>query len=272
MAIIENMSFTEYCMIDAVNSSTIKTVFAKSPAHAKAQVWKDTTPLRKGSGLHTEVLEPTLFNDRFYRIPDVNKRKNEGKAEIEFVANQNPGKLGLELADIQNIKLCGNALRCHPFVAPMLKDSKKEVVLTWEEDFGLCKARLDMLRPREIGDLKSTRDAHLLAFGREIFRMDRLYWIQAAIYFRGARMNKLPVDTFTFIACELIEPYAITLSYMDEYTLQESWAKIYPYMERWAEAKKTGVYNAYPPVKNQIVLPEWMADETATGDDEDGDE
>ena len=269
MAIIEGMTFADYCLIDSmVNSSTIKTVFAKSPAHAKAQVWKDTTPLRKGSGLHTEVLEPKLFSDRFYAIPDVNKRKTEGKAEVAWVQSQNPGKSGLELDEIHSIKMCGSALRCHPFVAPMLKDSKKEVVLTWEEDFGLCKARLDMLRPKEICDLKSTRDAHLLAFGREIVRMDRLYWIQAAIYWRGAKMNKLPVDQFTFVACELVEPYAVTLTYMDEYTLQEAWTKIYPYCERWAEAKKSGVYNAYPPVKNQFVFPDYMT-EVSGGDEED---
>jgi hypothetical protein len=172
----------------------------------------------------------------------------------------NSDRIGIKEEDIANIETVAHAVRAHPFVGPMLESCKKEVVLTWDEEFGPCKARVDLLDKDCMGDLKSTRDCHPGSFSREIFKRDRLYWIQAALYWRGAIKNGFNIKEFYFIACELLPPYATTLHYMDILTLKECWSLVYPIAEKWAQCCKDKTYQSYPPIKNMIVMPDWMID------------
>lgn len=165
------------------------------------------------------------------------------------------GKIPLALAEMDEIRTAAAALRAHPFAAPMLADSKKEVSLFWmDDDIGLCKARFDMLTPRGvIGDLKSTRSADPEFFRREI-AWNRKYWIQAAWYYRGACTLGLSIEEFVFIALELSAPFGVTLHVMDAAELQSLQKKVAPLAVQWAQCLQSGVYPSYPPIRHIITM------------------
>lgn len=249
------MPAADYHAINAVSASILKRLHESSPAHVKADPFTPTAAMDNGSALHCLVLEPQHFEARFYSRPKVDGRTKAGKEAIAQASVENEGKTGIAADDMESIRLAGAAIQAHPFVAPLLSDSKREVSLIWEDaEIGtLCKARLDLLAGTTIGDLKTTRNAHPSFFTREI-RFERAYWLQGAWYYRGARALGLTIEEFTFIAIELFRPFGVTLHTMDEPELISIQPKIVPLAEQWAECTRTGVYPAYAPMKHYITV------------------
>lgn len=256
--IYEDMPAADYHAVPAVSSSVLKRLHESSPAHAKL-AFKPTSAMDNGSALHCLVLEPSEFEKRYFAAT---KFKGKGARAMKAAeAADNDGKIPLKPFEMQDIRTAAATLQAHPYVAPILADSKKEVSLFWEEDdVGLCKCRLDMLAPTIIADLKSTRCAQPAKFFKEIaFNLN--YWIQAAWYWRGARACGLPVQEFAFIAVEIERPYGVTLHFMDDVELNSLQRKIGEMAATWGECLRTGLYPSYPAVRHYVTL----------GGDDDGD-
>lgn len=258
-----------------MRQTPLKKAYSHSCAHAALSLESDirTEALDRGNAWHTLVLEPAEFDARYFvsdgpTNPTTGKpygydtqKYKEWKALDEFA-----GKELITTAEFRNLSVSSNVIRQNPVVSHLLADSKKEVTLIWDEDLGPCKARLDILSNDGIvADLKSTRNAAPTVFSREVHRYDRLYWIQAAWYFRAATQCGVEVKEFLFIAAELFAPYAMSLHYYEPDQLQEMFHEIYPYAEQFAEQQITGKYDGYPQVKSMLSVPNFMS----AGEDED---
>lgn len=104
-----------------------------------------------------------------------------------------------------SVKLAADRLLRNPDAKKLLNGAETELTLLWEdEDWGDCKARLDLYRPdlKVIGDLKvMAADGHdPVKFGYSSVKFG--YDIQALWYMRAARACGLDADSFKFIVLE----------------------------------------------------------------------
>lgn len=263
-----------------MRQTPLKKCFSHSYAHAALSLEEDIRKecLERGNAWHALTLEPETFDSKYVIVNGpINKATGKPygydseaykkwRAEWE-VLDENAGKVQISPEEFRSISISSNMIRKNPVVAHLLADSQKEVTLIWEEDFGPCKARLDILAAVKgiIADLKSTRNAALQVFAREVHKYDRLYWIQAAWYWRAATQCGIDVNEFLFIAAEMFAPYAMSLHYYEPDQLEEMFHEVYPYAEQFAEQQIAGKYDGYPQIKSMLSVPNFMS----AGDDED---
>lgn len=276
----------EYHLWSGLNATTLKAVYATSPAHVEARPNQERTDaMELGSAFHCLTLEPDKFYERYYIRPTLNVcRENgepytrpelttKGKAQLAVWAAENEGKTEILARDLDGLKAAAAAVYRNPLAQPLLAESKKEVSLMWEDDFEgptICKARLDIMLPNGAADLKSTNCAEPTRFSRRILYPDwnansRVgpLWIQAAWYVRGMWALGLPCESFTFIAIELDPPFAMSLHVLEEAELREAQTKLHETATRWMHCVRMGNYPAYPLMKNIITLGQEDADDDA---------
>lgn len=211
----------------------------QSPAHLKAYregEQKDTPARKLGRAIHTAVLEPDLFPDR-YVVPgqceatkrDGHRCGNDGlflHAHIGWVCGVHArGKddemeaVERETLGTEEWKTCvgvRDQAHSHSLARALLTgEGSAELSVLWEDRATgvLCKSRWDRHTPDieggSIVDLKSAGDGSLLAFEKSLFRFG--YHRQAAFYLRGAKARRLPARHFSIIAFEKDPPYAVAV-------------------------------------------------------------
>lgn len=183
---------------------------ADSPATLKD--WLDfggdeTTESKElGSAVHCAVLEGPTFNKRYTMVPkDMSKRTNAYKA---WKAEQE--KVGLAVLDEADMRWCMAITSRVAFsqrMAQMLAEAKTEVSLVAEINGIVCKARVDLWLPGELGDLKTTIKSRE-EFTDEIFR--RRWHAQAWWYMTMAHAVGNPVEKFTFVAAHKRRPFLVS--------------------------------------------------------------
>lgn len=226
-SISSEISFDQYKQIDAVNASFIKR-FAKCPAEAHLPM-ETTRNMVIGSAVHALALEgEESFLSQYTVAPNVDKRTKDGKATWAEFQEANQGKELLTADEMMIVNGCVKSLKAHPLASRMLRESEgqPEVTLQWiDEATGLdMKSRLDRLPlpdKRTIIDIKTTSDASLHGFTRQIVNM--LYDLQAAVYTNGAKACGIDVDSFVFIAVQNSAPFQVSVvAISDEWM---SWAQ-----------------------------------------------
>lgn len=211
---ILDITFEEYCAIDAVNFTSLKAL-ATSPLqyrYERDNERPDTNAYRLGRATHTAVLEPRRLL-REYAVWDRKTKSGDkaaprnGKAWEEFQA-QHEGRTILTLSQHEHAHDMGEAVRANPAIRPILTDptGRAEVSLVWtHERTGLpCKCRVDWLTDTGAYDLKTTRAVMPDQFCRAAARLK--YHVQAAFYSAGiaAAMEARP---FKLIAVQTQPPH-----------------------------------------------------------------
>src|SRR5690242_11863355 len=77
--IMPNLSFSDYLAIPAISSGALRGLHTTSPAHVKASDFERTEAMDKGSALHTLILEPEQFPNRFYEKLQLEVRRKNGE-------------------------------------------------------------------------------------------------------------------------------------------------------------------------------------------------
>lgn len=158
--------------------------FAESPKHFiehKLRERTQTPSMFYGNVVHTLILEPEQFENRYAIMPDYDRRTTVGKgAYADFIA-ANEGKAIIDkeiFADAQRAQM---AIKTNfPANNIITKCSQKEVSVEWEYENFKFMGRLDLKGDAMMGDLKTCADASPRKFHRTILEMD--YHLQAAMY------------------------------------------------------------------------------------------
>ena len=203
--IYDDIPAWDYFPIDALSSSAMK-LFAQSPAAyalGLEESKEDTDATLFGNGLHDLTLmgadyfaehyppEPTL-EGRLTKTgkPASNARSTESfRADVKALVDAGKGARILKAETADLVRSAAGAMRSHPEFARLEAEAvAKERTVIWEEEteFGprLCKARLDMVGPGWILDLKKCRAMDIIGrFARQCW--DFGYFRQAAWYRRG---------------------------------------------------------------------------------------
>jgi exodeoxyribonuclease VIII len=191
------------------------TEFKKSPLHywqaylAPNRIKKSPTPsMILGDAVHTKLLEPDLFDERFIVSQRYDGRTKIGKASKELFEMSAAGKSILDSDQYITLEAICNEVDKHPLIPRLLKDAKIERSLYWidSETELLCKARPDVLTPKYIIDVKTTADSSYEAFMWSIKNYN--YHIQAAMIIDAIReLTGVLMHNFIFITIQTTPPY-----------------------------------------------------------------
>lgn len=253
-----NMPFAEYHAVKALSASFLKDAFRHSPAHAAIDK-KDISII--GEATHCKVLESKDFCERFAIMPEGDGRTSAVKKARAEALQQYPNHKWLTPAEAESVCNMALAIDKHPIASKLLMGCEdKELSVFWENGAVNCKARFDAVNQPEgvIIDLKTTVDASCSAFERTI--RNYAYHIQAAWYLMGAEECGLSAHRFVFIAVETSAPYGVTVHELDVGYIEAAIKQLYPFIDEYAEAQKTGTFNSYKQIINYISCPSWMED------------
>lgn len=246
-------------------------LIAKSPLHywtayldPAREPREETSAMRVGTAIHTAVLEPGEFFDRYVIVPEgIDRRTKDGKAEYAVLEAQAAAKGAtlLPYADFKTAMAVKASCHTHPMAKQMFREGKAEQSVFWtdEETGVLCKCRPDWLLGGEnpaILDLKSTVDASPNGFMTSAYKYR--YHVQAAWYLDGleAAMGVKP-DVFMFLAVEKTAPHAAAFYYADEQMIAAGRAEYRKQLRLYAECAATNSWPGYNEKLLPLSLPKW---------------
>lgn len=221
------MDIADYHAHPALGSTRLRELL-KSPALYKENVRKDTPALALGSLVHTLVLEPETFPERYVVVPKIDGRTKEGKAQK--AALEADPRIAVDGDTMAQASSCATSIMGH-VVYRQIRDAQTEHTVMWDETVewadsdGVthtstvkCKARFDVVGPWLV-DLKTCRDASPSGFSRSIGTYG--YHIQAAHYLAGARASGMEPRGFLFACVETSAPYLAAGYLLGDPSLQQ---------------------------------------------------
>jgi hypothetical protein len=284
-----DIPFEKYLESKALSSHGLMDLL-RSPAHYYAKTFlgldKDTPAKRRGRLLHTAVLEPKRFREKFKLAPAEKRNTKIGKDKYaRFIAGIKPGDIIVTPEEAVMVTAMIAALRRHPVAWNLILHGESEMSGWWQDEKGyLCKWRPDKnIRSHSvIVDYKTAKDASFDGFRKAIFNMK--YDMQAYWYTQGAnRMFNTPVRKFIFIAQEPEPPYAVgvyvandSVYQLGERRVLEAKARYEQCLERDQAMRSKGkdadyiweeVWNAYDPSAVDMDIPQWAFAQVVDEDD-----
>lgn len=155
-------------------------------------VESDSTALQVGQFIHTMILEPHTFNDR-YEVVDVQSRVTKAFKETRSASS----KTVLTRKEYDdNMRIVDAALR-NEHVLTMIADCEFEVPeIAMVEGYAFrAKADILDLPNRFMADLKTTREVRGFAYSAERYNYDVQAWLYTHIF-------NIPQSNFKFIAID----------------------------------------------------------------------
>lgn len=116
---------------------------------------KDTKALSFGRAFHSYILTPEIFKKRFFVTPKLDLRKSEDK-KISIRNRLTKSHLEhLTEEQMAQIETMANNIFNHPIIPLLLSNSKKEVSIYWENNFGeISRGRIDAFIENPNAELK----------------------------------------------------------------------------------------------------------------------
>lgn len=247
------MDIAAYHAHPALGSSRLRELL-KSPAHFKANTRRETEALALGSLVHTLVLEPETFPDRYVVVPKIDGRTKEGKAQRAALADD--PRIAVDGEIMAEASACATSIMAHR-VYQHIRDAQTEHTVFWtDEETGIeCKARFDVLGPLLV-DLKTTRDASPKGFQRAIATYG--YHIQAAHYMAGAIANGMEPRGFLFACVETSPPYLPAGYLMGNPTLEQGERERREALLTYAQCLREDRWPGYNDDRIEVIdLPQW---------------
>lgn len=247
------MDIAAYHAHPALGSSRLRELL-KSPAHFRANLRRETEALQLGSLVHTLVLEPHTFPERYLVVPKIDGRTKEGKAAKAALADD--PRIAVDGETMAEASACATSIMSHR-VYQQIRDAQVEHTVFWTDaETGIeCKARFDVLGPLLV-DLKTTRDASPKGFQRAIATYG--YHIQAAHYMAGARANGMEPRGFLFACVETSPPYLPAGYLMGNPTLEQGESERREALLTYAQCLREDRWPGYNDDRIEVIdLPTW---------------
>lgn len=247
------MDIAAYHAHPALGSSRLREIL-RSPAHFKANLPRESAALDFGSLVHTLVLEPHAFDERYVVVPNINGATKEGKAQKAALASETRTVVNGEV--MAEASACATSIMSHR-VYQQIRDAQVEHTVFWtDKETGIeCKARFDVLGPLLV-DLKTTRDASPKGFQRAIATYG--YHIQAAHYMAGAIANGMEPRGFLFACVETSPPYLPAGYLMGNPTLEQGERERREALLTYAQCLSEDRWPGYNDDRIEVIdLPQW---------------
>lgn len=262
----------EYNKVAAVNFSLLK-LYMRSPAHfyqawSKGQdadeVEAETKALRMGKAIHTYVLEPEKFKEKYVfvdfdqrpvktnksgGVADYRTKENKDWKESMIAFYQVHGKTVLNSRDeFDEITSMGHSINKNKASNMLLRDCLNEEFIEWTDaETGVkCKAIVDFanVKKRMYGDLKSMEDASPYQFGTFLAKWNTA--VQLAYYGDGlSAVHGAEFQTAFVIAIEKKPPFVCQPYYIDEKAIEAGRMVYRSLLAMHKKCVETGVFGGY---------------------------
>lgn len=260
------------CPGPSISRSGLWEIETRSPAHYWAHSYlnpnrvqdEDTDALRIGAAVHTLILEPDEWHERYLvRTESLDGRTKEGKAWKAEA--ETSGRKIVGYADWCMVRGVTAAVKEHPLARRAFEASAPEVTLTLKDsETGVwLKARPDAL-PRDARrlpfsvQLKTTQDASPAAFAKSVWGYG--YHLGAAMEIDMlAMLGWHDNPGALLIAVEKEPPYAVSLLRLSDEAVAWGRHQYRRALRRFADCLAAGKWPAYADTVTEIGLPEWAA-------------
>jgi len=257
------MTDEEYQALPGTRASWLKVLARQTPAHLQARMQEpvDTEALRVGRALHTAVLEPELYDQRYAVAPQVDRRTKEGRAAWEEFTTRCEAQGQTALTHIDAAMVNGMARGiARTSTATLLREcDMREVVLTGEVDGYPCKARIDACNSTSglLVDVKTCQSASPRAFTRSV--VDFGYLLQMAFYRRLMLVNGIGSwDSPTvLVAVEKQRPYCAAMYHLHHADLVREEATLPRLLELLTRCQAEDTWPGYSSTVQTLLMPEW---------------
>jgi len=280
--IYRGMPFRDYVAIDALNSSTLKTIHLDCLEQAAmdrgiipgGEPRVETDAMRLGRALHDEVLEgrEALLTPTDSAGNRLARRKGDNMAQWEAVeaAALESGRNIVSPAERAWLDAVPGAIhRVIPARQILAKTASedRELTLLWEERGLLCKARLDgFIGPWKLAwDLKKSYPGSPSAFGRQAQAL--AYHIQAAWYLHGCSEVGMDVDEFAFVVVRTQRYPRCSVQRVPEKVMKKGFSDAMLAFDRYADAMRTGRWTGYGDHILDLAWPAWDLPREEESDD-----
>lgn len=255
---IYQMSEEQYHSGAGISKSGLWTIHDKTPFHFKYGEKEETDAMVFGSAAHTAILEPNLFEVKFYRGP-VDRRGNKWKAGQEIAAQT--GRDCLTESDFDTALRLRDVLQRNEIVRRLTAGTPAiEQSAFWidKKTGELCKVRPDIYNHdiRVMGDIKSTTNASAIAFKKRI--KEKGYYVQEAWYRAGwQHAGGGAVDAFVFIAIEKPTPHASAVYELPVRALNLGRRIARHSLDRYHHCRKHNAWPAYSADILELDMDDW---------------
>lgn len=218
---------------------------------------EQTTAMRVGSMVHTAILEPELFKERYALAPICDKRTKEGKAIYQKFEEENQGKEFCKQDELEMIQGMNRSLLQHSQASNLLYENGRCELSVFSELNGVkVKCRFDKLTESGIAiDIKTTEDASITEFAKSIYNYR--YHVQAAFYRDIAENEDLELKRFIFIAIEKSPPYCVACYELDEDSVTLGMREYQDQLDLYKSCLELDSWPAYGQEIEKISLPKW---------------
>lgn len=247
-----DVSNEEYHAHEAIGRSGLM-LYKRSPLHFrhkyidKKQDDNKSHHITLGAAIHTAILEPDLFDERFYLAgekPD--RRTKQGKQlwnQIDLVSEK---KQIIYQDDATKITDILTSISKNKIAKSLIVGGKYEKTIFWKNpEYGiLCKCRPDIFHENMIIDLKTTSDASPGAFRISVNTYG--YHIQAAMIQEAVYIatNKL-INDFIYIVVETTAPYATAVYTLSQDYLEKGKSEFLTLLSKHKECTEKQEWNSY---------------------------
>ncbi len=209
-----------------------------------------------GNALHTLILEPNQFEERYFILPEFNKATKEGKARWQTIKSELGNKETLSSNQYQVLQAMVESFQKHELASQFLENAEIEQSIYWTDPDTnvLCKCRPDILRNNLICDLKTAQDGSSRSFQTAVFNYG--YYIQAAMIQEALmEVKKIQIKDFLFLVIEKSAPYAVSIYQLDEPSLEQGRHEFKQLLVRYKHCLDTNDWPAY--AIQEISLPRY---------------
>ena len=236
--------------------------FKRSAAHMKYDMDNpepSTPAMVIGSATHSAILEPSLFEEHWGRLPYGDGRTKAMKDAKADLVMQYGDEYVLKAEPYDRVLAMRDSVLDNTQASTLLDGAQTEISVRWEDITSgvACKARIDAVSEDYIVDIKTTEDASPEGFARSCHNFN--YHLQAAHYLAGAKSEELVGDgaRFVFVAVEKAAPHCVALYELDAEALDLGRRQLDKLLGEWARCEASGEWAAYPEEVQELSLPVW---------------
>lgn len=159
---------------------------------------------------------------------------------------------------VKGIEAQRDAFLKRPLTRNICSGAKVEVSIFWTDPVtGVrCKARLDILHPEIVYDLKSSKDASRRSFLADAkkyqYPRQTAWYLDAASHAVGSKVEK-----FAFAVCENDEPYDGQVFFCEEDFINKGREENARDLARYAQCQRTNDWPGYPDTIQSLSLGGW---------------
>lgn len=210
-----------------------------------------------GQAIHTAILEPEKFQERFYLSEEsYDLRTKVGKETFQNIQQQAKGRTILRGADCEMVMQLEAAVKKHSLWDKVkLADGRVEFSVYW--DSGIYNTRLrarpDFFNDTIIIDLKTTDS--IAGFARSVYNYG--YHRQAAMQIDGLKAIDGKTRHFAFFVVEKKAPYLTACFTLDEQAIEQGRKEYLEAAATYSECLRFDKWAGYDEKFQLLSLPKW---------------